>query len=58
METNFIFIGIICTLWVLSNLELILESFFEFMPWNQFLKLKYELPEEQKADEENETVLK
>ena len=58
METNFIFIGIICTLWVLSNLELILESFFEFMPWNQFLKLKYELPKEQKADEENEIVLK
>jgi hypothetical protein len=56
METNVIFIGIICTLWFLSNLELILETHFEFMPWNKFIKLKYESPKEQNEEEGKEMM--
>ena len=35
-HVNFIYIGIVCFFWVLSNLQLLLETKFSFMPWNKF----------------------
>ena len=35
-HVNFIYIGIVCFFWLLSNLELLLETKFSFMPWNKF----------------------
>merc|ERR1711976_173864 len=35
-DCNFVLISVITFFWILSNLELILESRFKFMPWHKF----------------------
>ena len=50
-DVNFVYIGIVCFFWLVSNLELFLESRFDFMPWNKF-HVRWQIEEECELEDE------
>ena len=52
-NVNFVYIGIVCFFWLVSNLELFLEAHFDFMPWNKF-HVRWQIEKEHELEDVND----